>query len=123
MLDSFVKQVNRTTVVFVPRRSAAARVAGALLTSQAWLPLAFSLGLAPLAQPAVAAQTPSKPQTILLVSYAVTKAAYDKIIPQFVADWKKKTGQTVVIKSSYGGSGSQTRAVIDGWKPMWSPWP
>jgi len=54
------------------------------------------------------------PQTILLVSYAVTKAAYDKIIPQFEADWKKKTGQSVQIKTSYGGSGSQTRAVIDG---------
>ena len=53
-------------------------------------------------------------QTILLVSYAVTKAAYDKIIPLFQADWKKKTGQDVVVKTSFGGSGSQTRAVIDG---------
>lgn len=59
------------------------------------------------------AQTPRK-QTLLLVSYAVTKAAYDKIIPLFAADWKKKTGQDVDIKGSYGGSGSQTRAVIDG---------
>lgn len=56
----------------------------------------------------------NKSQQILLVSYAVTKAAYDQIIPLFQADWKKKTGQSVVIKSSYGGSGSQTRAVIDG---------
>ena len=54
------------------------------------------------------------PQSILLVSYAVTKAAYDQIIPEFEADWKKKTGQTVSVKTSYGGSGSQTRAVIDG---------
>lgn len=53
-------------------------------------------------------------QEILLVSYAVTKAAYDEIIPKFIADWKKKTGQTVVVKTSFGGSGSQTRAVIDG---------
>jgi sulfate transport system substrate-binding protein len=66
-----------------------------------------------LAQPA-AAQTPGKPQSILLVTYAVTKAAYDKIIPLFVADWKKKTGQSVVVWTSYGGSGSQARAVIDG---------
>lgn len=51
---------------------------------------------------------------ITLVSYAVTKVAFDKIIPKFTADWKKKTGQDVTIKSSYGGSGSQTRAVIDG---------
>lgn len=62
-----------------------------------------------------AAKKPSAaPQSILLVSYAVTKSAYDTIIPLFEADWKKKTGQTVQIKSSYGGSGSQTRAVIDG---------
>jgi sulfate/thiosulfate transport system substrate-binding protein len=51
---------------------------------------------------------------ITLVSYAVTKAAYEKIIPQFVAKWKQEKGQDVIIKQSYGGSGSQTRAVIDG---------
>lgn len=55
-----------------------------------------------------------KPLEITLVSYAVTQGAYSKIIPQFVADWKKKTGQDVVFRQSYGGSGSQTRAVIDG---------
>ena len=53
-------------------------------------------------------------QELLLVSYAVTKAAYDRILPAFEEEWKAKTGQTVKIKSSYGGSGSQTRAVIDG---------
>jgi sulfate transport system substrate-binding protein len=51
---------------------------------------------------------------ITLVSYAVTKAAYDKIIPAFKAEWKKQTGQDVEIKTSYAGSGTQTRAVIDG---------
>jgi sulfate/thiosulfate transport system substrate-binding protein len=51
---------------------------------------------------------------ITLVSYAVTKAAYDRIIPKFVAKWKREKGQNVVIKQSYGGSGSQTRAVLDG---------
>ncbi len=55
-----------------------------------------------------------KPQQLLLVSYAVTKAAYDRIVPAFEADWKARTGQSVTVKTSYGGSGSQTRAVIDG---------
>ena len=55
-----------------------------------------------------------EPQQLLLVSYAVTKSAYDRILPLFEADWKAKTGQTLRIKTSYGGSGSQTRAVIDG---------
>jgi len=76
------------------------------------------LGLAGLALPGTLASSsalaaPAK-QEILLVSYAVTKAAYDQIIPKFTADWKKKTGQTVVVKTSFGGSGSQARAVIDG---------
>jgi sulfate transport system substrate-binding protein len=51
---------------------------------------------------------------LTLVSYAVTQAAYEEIIPQFVEQWRQQTGQTVVINQSYGGSGSQTRAVLDG---------
>jgi sulfate/thiosulfate transport system substrate-binding protein len=51
---------------------------------------------------------------LTLVSYAVTRAAYEKIIPQFVEKWKKETGQDIKFSQSYGGSGSQTRAVIDG---------
>jgi len=51
---------------------------------------------------------------LLLVSYAVTKGAYDRILPAFAAQWKAKTGQDISIKTSYGGSGTQTRAVIDG---------
>ena len=62
-----------------------------------------------------AAQTQSQePVTITLVTYAVTRSAYEKIIPLFVEQWKAETGQTVTIEQSYGGSGSQTRAVIDG---------
>jgi len=53
-------------------------------------------------------------QELLLVSYAVTKNAYDRILPKFEADWKAKTGQDLEVKASFGGSGSQTRAVIDG---------
>ena len=53
-------------------------------------------------------------QRLLLVSYAVTKGAYDRILPRFVAQWQQKTGQELEIKTSYGGSGTQTRAVIDG---------
>lgn len=56
----------------------------------------------------------SQPIEVTLVSYAVTQAAYEQIIPKFVAQWKAKTGQDVRFNQSYGGSGSQTRAVIDG---------
>lgn len=69
----------------------------------------FSSGTAP-----ASAQKSGKKVKLLLVSYAVTKAAYDEIIPKFERKWKQQTGQDLEIKSSYGGSGSQTRAVIDG---------
>ena len=39
---------------------------------------------------------------------------FDRILPKFQADWKRRTGQDLEVKTSYGGSGSQTRAVIDG---------
>ncbi len=51
---------------------------------------------------------------INLVSYAVPKTAHDAIIPLFQEKWQKAKGQTVTFTQSYGGSGSQTRAIIDG---------
>jgi sulfate/thiosulfate transport system substrate-binding protein len=51
---------------------------------------------------------------LTLVSFAVTKAAHEAIIPKFIEQWQKEKGQTVTFSQSYGGSGSQTRAVIDG---------
>lgn len=60
--------------------------------------------------------TTAQPQDVelTLVSYAVTRAAYEKIIPEFTAKWKEEHNQNVTFNQSYGGSGSQTRAVIDG---------
>lgn len=64
--------------------------------------------------PQAGASEPKDPVELTLVSYAVTQAAYEKIIPQFTAQWKTEHNQDVTINQSYGGSGSQTRAVIDG---------
>jgi len=56
-----------------------------------------------------------EPIEITLVSYAVTQAAYEKIVPKFAAKWAAENGgQQVRINQSYAGSGTQTRAVIDG---------
>lgn len=52
--------------------------------------------------------------SVTLVSYAVTQAAYQQIIPKFTAQWKQQHNQDITFNQSYGGSGSQTRAVIDG---------
>lgn len=57
----------------------------------------------------------AKPDVELtLVSYSVTKAAHDRIIPKFVEKWKNEHHQNVSFVQSYGGSGSQAQAVIEG---------
>ena len=48
------------------------------------------------------------------VSYDPTRELYQAINPAFAAAWKQKTGQTVTFRMSHGGSGKQSRAVIDG---------
>ena len=52
--------------------------------------------------------------TLLNVSYDPTRELYRAINAAFVADWKAKTGETVTIQASHGGSGAQARSVIDG---------
>lgn len=49
-----------------------------------------------------------------LVSFSVTKAAHDKIIPKFVEKWKKEHNQNVTFKQSYGASSPQALTVIQG---------
>jgi sulfate transport system substrate-binding protein len=54
-------------------------------------------------------------QTQLLnVSYDPTRELYREINQAFADDWKAKTGETVSIRTSHGGSGAQARTVIDG---------
>lgn len=53
---------------------------------------------------------------LLNVSYDPTRELYKEVNAAFEKDWKAKTGQTVTIKMSHGGSGKQSRAVIDGLK-------
>ena len=52
--------------------------------------------------------------TILNVSYDPTRELYKAYDEAFAAYWKEKTGETVTIEQSHGGSGTQARAVIDG---------
>jgi sulfate/thiosulfate-binding protein len=52
--------------------------------------------------------------TLLNVSYDPTREFYDAFNAAFAAEWKRRTGDTVVINQSHGGSGKQARAVIDG---------
>ena len=54
------------------------------------------------------------PVTLLNVSYDPTRELYEEVNAAFAKRWLEKTGQTVVINQSHGGSGKQARAVIDG---------
>lgn len=51
---------------------------------------------------------------LLNVSYDPTRELYKEIDAAFVDAWRGKTGRTVSIRQSHGGSGSQARSVIDG---------
>src|SRR5688572_22309154 len=51
---------------------------------------------------------------LLNVSYDPTRELYVEFDEAFGRHWREKTGQTVTVKQSHGGSGAQARAVIDG---------
>lgn len=52
--------------------------------------------------------------TLLNVSYDPTRELYRDFNAAFIKYWKEKTGETVAVQQSHGGSGAQARAVIDG---------
>ena len=56
----------------------------------------------------------AKEITLLNVSYDPTRELYQDFNTAFAKYWKEKSGDTVVVKQSHGGSGAQARAVING---------
>ena len=52
--------------------------------------------------------------TLLNVSYDPTRELYQEFNAAFAKQWKAKTGESVTIRQSHGGSGKQARSVIDG---------
>ncbi|WP_066306917.1 sulfate ABC transporter substrate-binding protein [Bacillus sp. FJAT-29814] len=61
-----------------------------------------------------AAANKKEPVTLLNVSYDPTRELYEEFNKSFAAYWEKETGQKVTINQSHGGSGKQSRSVIDG---------
>ncbi len=51
---------------------------------------------------------------LLNVSYDPTRELYQELNAAFAKYWKAKTGESVTVNQSHGGSGKQARAVIDG---------
>ena len=58
-----------------------------------------------------AKEAPKKLPTVslTLVSFAVTRKAYERITQRFAADYEARTGQAVRFRLSFGGSGTQVR--------------
>jgi sulfate/thiosulfate transport system substrate-binding protein len=80
--------------------------------------LLTALGAAAVGSPLMMAG-PGRAQTrtpirLLNVSYDPTRELYKDINAAYADYWKGRTGQTVTIDQSHGGSGAQARAVIDG---------
>lgn len=56
----------------------------------------------------------AKEINLLNVSYDPTRELYQEVNHTFAKQWKEKTGDTVTVQQSHGGSGKQARSVIDG---------
>ncbi|CAN5371170.1 thiosulfate ABC transporter substrate-binding protein CysP [soil metagenome] len=69
--------------------------------------LAASVGIVSAAQ----AQTPN---TLLNVSYDISRELYAAINVEFAKQWKAKTGQDVTINQSHNGSTRQARSILEG---------
>jgi sulfate/thiosulfate transport system substrate-binding protein len=52
--------------------------------------------------------------TLLNVSYDPTRELYKAVNAAFAKEWQAKSGETINIEQSHGGSGKQARAVVDG---------
>lgn len=67
-----------------------------------------------LAASIISAGVYAKEITLLNVSYDPTRELYREFNAAFAKSWKEKTGDDVKVEQSHGGSGAQSRAVIDG---------
>ncbi|HEU5284046.1 MAG TPA: substrate-binding domain-containing protein, partial [Burkholderiales bacterium] len=73
-----------------------------------------TLIVAAVAASGVFAPAASGDVSLLNVSYDPTRELYKDVNAVFAKHWKAKTGESVTVRQSHGGSGKQARAVIDG---------
>jgi sulfate/thiosulfate transport system substrate-binding protein len=72
------------------------------------LPLLAAALATALAAPAAAQDT------LLNVSYDISRELFEALNPAFAAHWQETTGRTVTIDMSHGGSSRQARAILEG---------
>jgi sulfate transport system substrate-binding protein len=73
--------------------------------------IALAAGLGILATAPAQAQTSN---TLLNVSYDISRELYAEINVAFAKQWKAKTGQDVTINQSHNGSSRQARSILEG---------
>ena len=73
-------------------------------------PAAWALGVLM----GASSQAYAKDISLLNVSYDPTREFYQEVNKAFSRVWQAKTGDTISVKQSHGGSGKQARSVIDG---------
>jgi sulfate/thiosulfate-binding protein len=61
-----------------------------------------------------ATSLPAATVKLLNVSYDPTRELYEDYNKAFAAYWKAKSGDTVIVNQSHGGSGKQARSVLEG---------
>jgi sulfate/thiosulfate transport system substrate-binding protein len=72
------------------------------------------LGAGIIAINTLGAPTAHADTSLLNVSYDVTRELYKDINASFIADYQKKTGESVTIKQSHGASSAQALSVLQG---------
>src|SRR4030095_9543573 len=99
-----------------PFRSRVAYARASPISRGGRMPFLTRRSLAVVAATVLALSGPAlaKDVTILNVSYDPTRELYQEYNAAFAKYWKAKTGDTLSVKSSHGGSGKQARSVIDG---------
>lgn len=76
----------------------------------------LALGLASASLIVCAPVARAENYTLYNVSYDPTRELYVDINTAFAASYKAHTGNSVTVKQSHGGSGKQSRSIIDGGK-------
>jgi sulfate/thiosulfate-binding protein len=85
-----------------------------LATAVSVLGCATKAGDVPAGDGGTASTASAKAVEILNVSYDPTRELYEAIDAAFANSYRDKTGVTVTVRQSHGGSAKQARAVIDG---------
>lgn len=81
-----------------------------MISRRALLPLIA----AAVAAPTLAFAQQPGPNSILNVSYDISRELFTAVNAEFVPEWKKKTGQDLTVNQSHAGSSRQARAILEG---------